>query len=179
MTRQLSVQSELPSKDLNHTYDESTGKISRSSEKIVYPSISDALGRDFGTLTYDEGFIRSSNVGICCLLADHLPAKTFEEYLNRFGFFTKVDIPFVANAAGVKNFSHPSDILSTGFGQSSSVTALQMVQAYSAIFNDGVMMRPYVVEKIVDSYSNETIKSWSSEEVGQPISAQSAEYMRI
>ena len=93
-------------------------------------------------------------------------------------YFTKVDIPFVANAAGVKNFSHPSDILSTGFGQSSSVTALQMVQAYSAIFNDGVMMRPYVVEKIVDSYSNETIKSWSSEEVGQPISAQSAEYVR-
>lgn len=162
----------------SYTYDESTGKISRTSGSTAYPSISDALGNDFGTISYDEGFVRSSNVGICCLLADHLPAKTFEEYLNRFGFFTKVDIPFVENAAGVKNFSHPSDILSTGFGQSSSVTALQMVQAYSAIFNDGVMMRPYVVEKIVDSYSNETIKSWSSEEVGQPISAQSAEYVR-
>ena len=71
-------------KTFNYTYDESTGKISRSSGKTVYPSISDALGRDFGTLTYDEGFIRSSNVGICCLLADYLPAATFEEYLERF-----------------------------------------------------------------------------------------------
>ena len=162
----------------SYTYDESTGKISRTSGSTSYPTISDALGNDFGTISFDEGFIRSSNVGICCLLADYLPAKTFEEYLNRFGFFTKVDIPFVENATGVKNFSHPSDILSTGFGQSSSVTALQMVQAYSAIFNDGVMMRPYVVEKIVDSYSNETIKSWTSEEVGQPISAETAEYVR-
>lgn len=165
-------------KTFNYTYDESTGKISRSSGKTVYPSISDALGRDFGTLTYDEGFIRSSNVGICCLLADYLPAATFEEYLERFGFFQSVDIPFVSNATGVKNFSHPSDILSTGFGQSSSVTALQMVQAYTAIFNDGVMVRPYVVERIVDSYSNETLESWTTEEVGQPISAETSEYMR-
>src|SRR5699024_9901070 len=94
-------------KTFNYAYDESTGKISRSSEKTLYPSISDALGRDFGTLTYDEGFIRSSNVGICCLLADDLPAETFEEYLERFGFFQSVDIPFVSNATGVKNFSHP------------------------------------------------------------------------
>lgn len=165
-------------KAFNYTYDEETGKITRTSQKTVYPTITDAQGKDYGTLTFDEGFVRSSNVGICCLLADYLPAKTYEEYLERFGFFKSVDIPFVSNVTGVKNFSHPSDILSTGFGQSSSVTALQMVQAYTAIFNDGVMVRPYVVDRIVDSYNNETIQSWTTEEVGQPISAETSEYMR-
>lgn len=162
----------------SYTYDESTKKISRTTKSTVYPSIRDALGHDYGTLTFDDGFVYSSNVGICCLLADYLPAKTFEEYLERFGFFKSVDIPFASNATGVKNFSHPTDILSTGFGQSSSVTALQMVQAYTAIFNDGVMVRPYVVDSIVDSYSNETIESWTTEKVGQPISKETSEYMR-
>ncbi len=165
-------------KTFHYTYDAGTEKITRTSKQTAYPSISDAQSKDYGTLTYDEGFVRSSNVGICCLLADYLPAATFEEYLERFGFFTSVDIPFVSNAAGVKNFSHPSDILSTGFGQSSSVTALQMVQAYTAIFNDGVMVRPYVVERISDSYSNETIESWTTKEVGNPISKETSEYMR-
>ncbi len=165
-------------KTFNYTYNEEKNKITRTSEKTVYPSISDAQGKDYGVISFDEGFVRSSNVGICCLLADYLPIDTYEEYLTRFGFFESVDIPFVSNVTGVKNYSHPSDILSTGFGQSSSVTALQMVQAYTAIFNDGIMVRPYVVDRIVDSYSNETIESWTTEKVGQPISAETSEYMR-
>ena len=165
-------------KSFTYTYDEESKTYQRTSGSSVYPTINDAQGKDFGVISYDEGFVRSSNVGICCLLADYLPVDTFEKYLDRFGFFESVDIPFVSNVSGVKNYSHPSDILSTGFGQSSSVTALQMVQAYSAILNDGVMVRPYVVERIVDSYSNETLESWTTEEVGQPISEETSEYMR-
>lgn len=165
-------------KTFHYTFDESSKTFTRTEKATGYPSISDALGRDFGTISFDEGFYRSSNVGICCLIAQYLPYQTLEEYLDRFGFFQSVDIPFIANAKGVKNFTRPSDILSTGFGQASSVSALQMVQAYSAILNDGVMVRPYVVEKIVDSYSHETLESWTAKQVGTPISAETSEYMR-
>lgn len=66
------------------------------------------------------------------------------------------------------------DYLSTGFGQASSITVLQLCQAYTSIFNDGTMMRPYVIDSIVDSDTKQTVKKYKKKAVGTPISSQSA-----
>ena len=59
----------------------------------------------------------------------------YQDYvLNKFKFNQKVDIPFVENSKGNMNFTYASEKLNTGFGQGISVTALQMAQAYTAIF---------------------------------------------
>jgi len=64
--------------------------------------------------------------------------------------------------------------LSSGFGQSSSITILQLLQAYTAIFNGGTMVKPYVVDSIVDSTTGEVVEEYDTEVVGTPISEDTA-----
>lgn len=144
-------------------------------EEIIY----DALGKNYGTITFEEGFARSSNIGISELLTKYLPTSIFEEYLDRFHFFQPVKLVGVENeAAGVKNFTYPIEKLTTGFGQGSSVTAMQIAQAYTALFNDGKMMKPYFIDKIVNSYNGEVIEEYSPEVVATPVSKETADKMK-
>lgn len=144
-------------------------------EETIY----DALGKNYGTISFAEGFARSSNIGISELLTKYLPTNIFEEYLERFHFFQPVKLVGVENeASGVKNFKYPIEKLTTGFGQGSSVTAMQIVQAYTALFNDGKMMKPYFIDKIVNSYNGEVIEEYSPEVVGTPISKETADKMK-
>ncbi|MEY8381314.1 penicillin-binding protein [Ileibacterium valens] len=160
----------------DYTVDPGTGEIIRLENGAVtgYPTIKDALGKDFGVLSFEDGLANSSNIAICELLANYLDVKTYENYLDKFGFFKATDIPFVPETSGAKNMSDATSYLSTGFGQASSITVLQLMQAYSAIFNDGVMMKPYVVESIVDSATGQTINKFEPEAAGTPISADAA-----
>ena len=162
-----------------YTFDTSTGRIMRVSNgtDTGYPAISDAMGNDFGTLTFEDGLAFSSNVGICELLANHMNYGSLEDYLDSFGFFQETGIPYVTEATGTKNIDIPTDYLSTGFGQASSITVLQLMQAYSAIFNEGTMVQPYVVDSIEDSETGETIESYTTKEVGTPISSETANKM--
>ena len=100
--------------------------------------IYDALNKNYGTISFDKGFIVSSNIAICELLTKYMDPSIYQDYvLNKFKFNQKVDIPFVENSKGNMNFTYASEKLNTGFGQGISVTALQMAQAYTAILNDG------------------------------------------
>lgn len=159
-----------------YTYDPNTGKITRvpNGTQTPYPYIADALDEDFGTITFDQGLAFSSNVGICELLANYINYDQFSSYLDKFGFFKKVDIPYVDQALGIKNIGLPTDYLSTGFGQASSITVLQLAQAYTSIFNDGTMVRPYVVDSIVDADTGKVVKKYKKKAVGTPISTQTA-----
>ncbi|MCI9312656.1 MAG: penicillin-binding protein [Erysipelotrichaceae bacterium] len=156
------------------------GKAIRVNSKAqAEETIYDAMGRDYGTISFEEGFARSSNVGIAELLTSHLPTNVFEEYLDRFNFFQPVDMVGVTREeVGVKNYTYPIEKLTTGFGQGSSVTAMQMVQAYTALFNDGKMMKPYFIDKIVNSYNGEVIEEYGPQVVGTPIAKETADKMK-
>lgn len=143
-----------------------------------YPPIYDALGRNYGVLSFDDGFARSSNIAICELLANYLDPKVYLEYIKKFGFIDKVDTPYIDNEQGGIQFEKAVEILNTGFGQGISVTALQMAQAYTALFNDGEMVVPYVVDRIVDSETNEVIKQYEKTVAGNPIKKETSEYLR-
>lgn len=160
-----------------YRYDSNQNKIIRVSneEKTAYPPISDALEKDFGTITFEEGLAVSSNVGICELLANYVNYGQYVDYMDRFCFFKPTGIPYVEESYGVNNTANiPSDYLSSGFGQSSSMTALQLMQAYSAIFNGGAMVRPYVVDVIEDAQTQKIIKDYDTKVVGTPISQDTA-----
>ena len=169
-----------------YVFDTNIQKIIRiqKGESTPYPKIADAMGKDFGTITFDDGFAFSSNVGICELLSNYINYNSFNEYLDRFGFFKPVNSPFVHElinrdgSVGIKHTGLPTDYLSTGFGQSSSVTALQLCQAYTSIFNDGNMMRPYVVEAIENAETNKIEKKYNPKVVGSPISKDTANQMK-
>lgn len=159
-----------------YTVDDLTGKITRvaSTEESQYPSILDALGKDYGTLTFAEGLARSSNIALCELLANYLDKETVNRYLDSFELFQGTEIPFVNEAVGTKNIDSATDYLSSGFGQASSMTMLELCKAYTAIFNDGIMMEPYVVDSIIDSTTGQTLQKFKPQAAGTPIQAETA-----
>ncbi|MBQ0065516.1 MAG: PASTA domain-containing protein [Firmicutes bacterium] len=161
-------------------------KIKRVEEGSLTPymPIQDALDQDYGEISFEKGFALSSNVGICELLTNYVKYEDYVSYLNKFGFFKKVNMNYVKDIKGNTNLTKEfkpeiaTDYLSSGFGQSSSVTPLQLVQAYSSIFNNGMMMKPYVVESIVDNNSGNVIESYKPEVVGTPISSKTSQDVR-
>ena len=55
---------------------------------------------------------------------------------------------------------------------------MQMVQAATAIANDGVMMKPYVIDKITNPNTDKIVQDQKPEENGSPISAETAKQVR-
>lgn len=131
---------------------DASGKLVRTDETpgTTIAEINDALGHDYGTVSLDEGLIRSLNTGIATLLTRYLPTDTEYKYLRKFGIGSKIGIKGVKEASGILSEDNPLDMIMTGFGQSSTVTSYQLVKAFSAIFTDGKMVTPYIIDKVVD-----------------------------
>lgn len=159
-----------------HFVEDGNGKIYRTSNSKDL-TIYDALGKNHGTVTFDKGFVLSSNIGICELLTKYMDPSIYKEYLDKFGFLKPVNAPFLNNEGGSMSFNYASEKLSTGFGQAISINALQMVQAYSAIFNDGKMVQPFVVDRI-ENTNGKIIKQYDTTITGQPISEKTSKYMQ-
>lgn len=150
------------------------GKLVRVDEKGYgepIATINDALGHNYGYVSYDEGLIRSLNTGIVNIVIDKLGLNKEYKYLKKFGFGKPVGIKGVNENPGVLSDRTPLDRVMTGFGQSSTINSYQLVQAYSAIFGDGKMVKPYLINKIVDKKTGKVVyqgKTKKSEEVIKP-----------
>ena len=137
--------------------------------KIGENEIFDWKPDGFGTITYDEGFILSSNVGISYLTKNYFTAEELKKYFEKFGFGSKTGIELPGELSGTLNFKYPVEIANAGFGQGITITPIQMIQALTTIANDGVMLKPYIVDKILD-YDNEIVYQGQKEEIGQVVS---------
>jgi penicillin-binding protein 2B len=134
-------------------------------------------GAGWGMISFDEGFRRSSNVAASKLVWENIGADRFYDYLQKFDFdkITGIDLP--NEVAGKISYDYPSDKLRTAFGQGSTITPIQQMKAATSIVNNGNMVQPYVIKKIVDPNSNDIIEENEPKVVGQPISEQTAEQM--
>lgn len=151
----------------------------RTSEENSYGCIYNAEQNNFGNVTLDDGLKYSSNTVAATIETEVITPDTFLSYLKEFGFFKEVNTDGLPEVTGTLNWEYPSDKLSVSFGQSSSVTMLQMLQAYSAIMGDGNTIKPYVVESIRDSYdSSKVIYQAETEVTGSPITAETAAQTR-
>ncbi|MSO87110.1 MAG: penicillin-binding protein 2 [Acidimicrobiia bacterium] len=95
----------------------------------------------------------SSNIGTI-KLAQMLGGDRVDSYLRRFGFGTATDLDFPHEAAGI--LLDPDDYSGTSIGaipigQGIAVTAMQMLEAYNVLANDGLYMPPQLVMATVDS----------------------------
>ncbi len=105
-----------------------------------------------GWLDMTELLIYSRNVG-AAYLARLLGPERFYAALHAFGIGepTDVDLPYEA-VMRVRAYGDPdwreSDLGRQSFGQAVSVTPLQMAVAVSAVANDGLIMRPFVVQEV-------------------------------
>ncbi len=93
-------------------------------------------------------FEHSSNVG-SVLVAQMMSKFEFHSMLKKFGFGEKTGIDLPGESVGILKSAarwDSSDHASMGYGYGSSVTAIQMVSAVSAIANDGVRVTPHVIK---------------------------------
>ena len=68
----------------------------------------------------------------------------------------KTGIELSNEAIGDIEMVYQSELATASFGQGVSVTAIQMLQALSAMTNDGTVIKPYIVDKVVDQNGNIT-----------------------
>jgi penicillin-binding protein 2B len=132
-------------------------------------------GEGWGSISYDEGFQRSSNVAAAKLLWEKIGADTFLEYLEAFDLDKPTGIDLPGEVAGQILYNWPLEKITASFGQGSTMTPLQQMKAATAIANDGKMLQPYVIQKIVDSSTGETLEEKHPHVAGEPISKETSE----
>ncbi|CEG26726.1 penicillin-binding protein transpeptidase [Bacillus sp. B-jedd] len=141
-------------------------------------AIKDHNGSGWGTITYLEGVQRSSNVAFAKIANEKLGFEKFREYLSKFGLDKPTGIDLPDEVSSQLRYEWPIEKITTAFGQGTAITAIQQIQAATAIANDGKMMKPHVIKKITDHDTGETIEEQKPEVVSEPISAEAAKKVR-
>lgn len=96
----------------------------------------------------------------------------FYKYVRAFGFGSRTDVGLSGEAAGIMRKEESLitlDLATMAFGQSISVTPLQMVTAVSAIANGGRLLQPQIIRQVVGADGN-IVQDFSVKEVRQVIS---------
>lgn len=110
-------------------------------------------------LSLRDGLVHSSNITYAKVGLE-LGYKKLREYMLMFGFGSRTGIDLPGEDAGIigslKRWNEDAVKWSRApIGQGVAVTAIQLCSAYAAIANDGILMRPYVISKIVSSDGEE------------------------
>lgn len=113
-------------------------------------TIHDWNNKGWGYLNYDTGFAYSSNVAIINIINDYLSRKELKNCLTKYGFGEKTEIELSGESKGKVEFRYDSETYSAGYGQGITITAIQQLQALSIVANDGFMVEPHIISKIVD-----------------------------
>ena len=104
-----------------------------------------------GVQTMTQVLEKSLNTGMV-FVESKLGHEAFRKYIKKFRFGSPLGIELPSEAKGdTDNLNRRGDIwYATGsFGQGITVTPLQLITAYTAIANEGKLMKPYVVDRIV------------------------------
>lgn len=124
--------------------------------RLYANTIHDSKGH--GWLTVESILRVSSNIG-AYKIAEKIGKADYYRAIRDFGFGQKAGIDFPGERLGfIRGESRVSPIgfANLSFGQGVSVTAIQLVNALSAVANGGYVMKPYLVKKVVDD-SGQTI----------------------
>ncbi|MEH7375754.1 penicillin-binding protein [Neobacillus drentensis] len=157
----------------NETYQSGSYQVTKKDKAIHDHNYS-----GWGTITYLEGVQRSSNVAFAKIAKEKLGFEKLREYLTKFGFDKPTGIDLPDETSGKIQFTYPIEKITTAYGQGTAITPIQQIQAATAIANDGKMIKPHVVKKIVNHDTGETIKSTTPEIVSTPISKETAKQVR-
>ena len=106
-----------------------------------------------GRMTFAEIVARSSNIGMA-IIGQRMGNAAIHEIVRRFGFGEPTGIDFPGESPGsVLPLSKWTSYSTTSvpMGQEIAVTPLQLVTAFCAILNDGVLLRPRVVRALLSA----------------------------
>lgn len=132
----------------------------------------------YGNITFRQAIMYSSNI-VAAKTAMAVGREKFNAYTRNFGFGTKTGIGLVGESAGRVRPLARWDMTTLpwmGYGYQVMTTPLQILQAYAAIANDGVLMRPFIIRKVIDP-EGRVIRESTPEKVRSVVSAETARYI--
>ena len=133
------------------------------------------------TMTLTDAIVHSCNIVMGKISYDLGPYTMFS-YMQKFGFGEKTGIELPGEQYGILKNPHKrmwdkASWSRAGIGQFVAVTAIQLASAYQAVANNGLRMKPYIVDRIVDGDGVEILKR-KPEPAGRAISADTARKLR-
>jgi cell division protein FtsI/penicillin-binding protein 2 len=159
------------------------GKVSPQSEFVDTGAVTEAgyiirnaEEKVYGRSTMITVLNQSINTGVI-YVEKLLGNKTFGEYFTRFGFGERTGIGLPAELAGnIKNLNNTRSTISfftAAFGQGVTMTPLQMIDAYAALANGGMLLKPHIIDTIIhadgseEKIEPETVRRVVSEETSK------------
>ena len=131
-------------------------------------------GLSFGTVTFADVVKQSLNTGFALVGLD-LGADKLISYARLFGFGDPTGVELPGEEAGIlysPDEMVESDIATMAIGQSIAVTPLQLITAFCAIANDGILLKPHIVKSIKNA-NGSTYSETHIEEVRRTIDSAS------
>lgn len=159
--------------------------VTRTSDSFVCTGVKHVANRDIhcwktaghGEETFTQGVMNSCNP-MFMELGSRLGATTFTRYFKAFGLTEKTGFTIPGESSGTYHSSlGPVELATSSFGQTFTVTPLQMISAVSAVVNGGNLMKPTIIKAYTDSNGN-IIENFEPEVVRSVISEETSMQMR-
>jgi len=162
----------------NGVYDGNETYLSGTYQTTDGTIIGDHNRNGWGIITFDKGYALSSNVAIINMISRHMSSMMLRQYFKKLGFGKKTGITLPREETGKLEFKYETEIYNAGFGQGITTTPIQNIQALTSLTNDGILLKPYIVEKIVDPTTQETILENKRTEIERVASTTTVEKIR-
>lgn len=113
-------------------------------------------------------------------VGQRLGKEKLYKYIKAFGFGSVTNIKLPGEAKGIVRELGgigPVELANNAFGQGISVTPIQLISAFSAVANDGMLMEPRIAKKVIDN-EEKTVHEFQPRAVRQVISRETSATMR-
>lgn len=141
-------------------------KYKSGSIDIKGTKISDANDKGWGTISYNTGFTYSSNTA-ASYLALKMGKEKLENYYKLLGFNKITGIELANELSGKIDIRYDIEIANASFGQGITITPIQILQAMTPITNNGILLKPYIIDKIVDPKTKKVVYQGARQEIGK------------
>ncbi len=141
-------------------------------------TIADWNRQGWGRIPYDLGFALSSNIAVANLVESVITKEELKACYEKYGFGKKTGFTLEREETGNINYTYQIEAATAGYGQGITTTPLQHLQALTALANDGEMLKPYIVSKIVDTDSGKTVYEGKRESLGKIIKSETVTKMK-
>lgn len=118
----------------------------------------------WGRISFDTGFTYSSNTA-AVKLAQRIKKKSLSEYYDKLGFGSQTGIELSNELNGEVDIEYGTELAAASYGHGITVTPIQMIKALTSITNDGTVLKPYIIDKIIDPNTNEVVYQSKRNEV--------------
>ena len=136
--------------------------------------------KDHGSMNMSEAMAYSSNI-VFAKIAQEVGQETFFRYVRAFGFGAPTQVELPGEESGLLKPVHQwsgRTLLTMAFGHEIMVTPLQMIMAFNAVANGGILLKPTVVREWQNPVNGEVIFHNSPDTVRRVVSEETAALVR-